>query len=185
MPDSATPSIRDLMGSSLTMGFNAKSWTLAADRIFDPQYTSGQTVMVQHQGADAAYNVPDGMVVNQDIQAFGSDATVFRHGFSELESDFSTSVEASVGAEGVSADLSFALAKSSDVKNDNTSNVVLVSWYKTIFSFNRVSAPLTGYTLTENFNNEVAALPADYTATTAPKFFAFFNKWGTHYLFSG
>jgi hypothetical protein len=167
--------------SIIAAGFDALSWDFFDFPIFNISYTQGNSVTLPYSGASKDFDVPDGVTV-RSLQDFDyAEAISFRSSQCIDEEKFSTSVEASLSVDGVSAKTSFSLAQTSRVENDDSETTTTVAYYKRIYRFKRDDVS----NVSPDFAAALKSLPTSYDPGNDDPFKKFFQKWGTHYLSEG
>jgi len=170
-------------GMNLTnagFGFDATTWMFSSGHIFDLTFKNinndGEGIGSVLIG-DVIYDVPDGMRVYVNLTGAYSDVVIFK-GIKTVDSDsFSTSLDASLGGEGVSVSTSTSVETTSMVSTDDTQSTTVVSAFWNIYTLYRDQVGA----LTDAFTTALNALPTTYTPGDQ-SFVSFFQTWGTHYL---
>jgi hypothetical protein len=177
----ASHHLPDGLDSIIAAGFDALNWKFVDNDIFQTTYVKGTTRTLPRNGADKDYDVPDGVTVRPDSTQSYTETTIFKGVHSIHESDFSTSISASLGVEGINASTSFSLAESTQVETDEKKTTTSRSCYKLVYQFTRNDTD----NLTTGFAGDLNDLPTSYSPDNDGTFKTFFKKWGTHFLSDG
>ena len=164
----------------IACGFDAVSWDFLHRPIFDLTFTN-RTVNLRQGNGFAQYDVPDGMTVDPDYSFDYMQAMIFKGVHCLDEETYSSSMEASLGVDGVSLTASTSLARFSSIETDDKETTTTVGCYKIIYHFTRDEVG----NLLPPFKDDLDGLPSSFESGTSDKFFDFFRKWGTHFLAGG
>src|ERR1700730_5586598 len=176
----ASHHLPDGLDSIIAAGFDALHWKFVDHDIFQTSY-KGKTVPLPRNGADKDYDVPEGVTVRPDSTQNYTETTIFKGVHSIHESDFSTSISASLGVDGINASTSFSLAESTQVETDDQKTTTSKSCYKLVYQFTRDDTDK----LTTGFAGDLNDLPISYSPDNDGTFKKFFKNWGTHFLSDG
>jgi hypothetical protein len=180
----ASHHLPDGLDSIIAAGFDALNWKFVDYDIFQISYQGNNIVTLPRNGADEDYDVPDGVTVRPDSPQAYTETTIFKGVHSIHQSDFSTSISASLGIDGINASTSFSLAESTRVETDDQKTTTSKSCYKLVYHFTRDDTDK----LTTGFAGDLNDLPISYdpgNQDNKNKFIKLFQKWGTHFLSDG
>lgn len=165
----------DVVLDVLMRGFDVTDWGRHTDTVlFAKTYNNAHKVRLQPD--NKLYYFPDDTRIEEDRDADGTEALIFRNQHEIDENTFKESVEASIGYGGFTASVEQGLTEYSKVDKNTTTNTSLNAYYKKIVRVSRTSTAR----LDDDFSKALLALnkpDADFRG--------FFQDYGTHYLKEG
>ena len=161
---------------AIDCGFDAATWQFFDAPVFAPSY-GNKTVTLDGK----TYDVADGTTVRGHNMVHGTQSMVFVGVHSVDDQAFSSSVEASLGLDEVSASTSVSLATTSEIGKDDERTTTVIAYCKEVYSYERDARG----DLSADFTAALAALPTAFNPANKAAFIQFFQAWGTHYLTKG